>query len=279
MQIRRWWGIVLALVAALGLLVSYGQTGRVALAETKAPSWQIQMDGRRISGFQEVSGLGMEYQPLEAVCRDGRDDDCDGVSTEIWQAGVYKALWEVAAAADEMERNTALAGRARHDIALNAIRNLKALVRLTEEQMNQAASVQSRHDTSKNAIGNIRAVARVLNDIAGNEPGFPKESSQRLSSALNSLQGLTAEWTVRKYRPGRPVFGNITLRAGTGSMDPALVEWFNTGARKSGSIIYLDREGNEVLRYNFYEAWPVKWEVGQIVEEIEFVVERVERAK
>ena len=35
-------------------------------------------------------------------------------------------------------------------------------------------------------------------------------------------------------------------------------------ARKSGSVIYLDRDGKEVSRYNFFEAWPVKWKAPEL---------------
>lgn len=42
---------------------------------------------------------------------------------------------------------------------------------------------------------------------------------------------------------------------------PNLRNWFNKTAeglldRRSGSIIFLDRSGTEVTRFNFFEAWP-----------------------
>jgi phage tail-like protein len=73
--------------------------------------------------------------------------------------------------------------------------------------------------------------------------------------------------------------------------DPSLLEWYKkvlagTIDRKRGSIIYLDRAGAEVLRFTFENALPIKWTAPElnsssntrIVEEIEFVVEEVERA-
>lgn len=47
---------------------------------------------------------------------------------------------------------------------------------------------------------------------------------------------------------------------GDGALDKIMVYMAgdNNLERKSGSVIYLDREGNEVLRFNFFEAWPVK---------------------
>ncbi|MBU1431643.1 phage tail protein, partial [Myxococcota bacterium] len=55
--------------------------------------------------------------------------------------------------------------------------------------------------------------------------------------------------------------------------------------RKSGSIILQNDHGLEVMRYNFFEAWPCKWKgfaldgkgTDSAVEEIEMVVERWER--
>jgi len=78
------------------------------------------------------------------------------------------------------------------------------------------------------------------------------------------------ESIVRK-RPGKVKYANITLKRGRSS-DATLHSWFSAalaGAveRKSGSIIYLDREGNEVLRLNLLQAWPTAFEVGPTPDE------------
>ena len=60
----------------------------------------------------------------------------------------------------------------------------------------------------------------------------------------------------------------------------------NESERKSGSVIILDRSGGEVLIYNFFEAWPTRWKAPSLdskgdthmIEELEFVVEKIERA-
>ena len=87
---------------------------------------------------------------------------------------------------------------------------------------------------------------------------------------------------VRK-RPGKVKYQNITLRMHRdlgGSKE--LQAWFQEAAkgkteRKSGSIIYLDREGNEVLRdagalldqakamYTFLDCYPVRYSVAEEV--------------
>jgi len=52
-------------------------------------------------------------------------------------------------------------------------------------------------------------------------------------------------------------------------------------------VIILDQDGTtEVARYNFFEAWPCKWNVPDMdsdssamaIEKIELAVEKVERA-
>jgi phage tail-like protein len=76
---------------------------------------------------------------------------------------------------------------------------------------------------------------------------------------------------VARKRPGRAKYGNIVMKRGLVS-DHALLEWYDkalngTVERKSGSIIYLDREGNEVLRVNLFECWPVAYRIGAIPDE------------
>jgi phage tail-like protein len=92
-----------------------------------------------------------------------------------------------------------------------------------------------------------------------------------------------------RKRPGRTIYSNIILKRGyvTGN---DLWNWYKKVtegkvARKSGSIIVCDNDGTEVYRYNFFEAWPCRWkslvlnaaDSGSLVEELEIVVEKVER--
>lgn len=95
---------------------------------------------------------------------------------------------------------------------------------------------------------------------------------------------------VTHKRPGKAKYKNITLKRGF-IADDSLLAWFELGEkaeRKSGSIIYLDREGNEVLRYDFVAAWPSVARGGKVImdrdsgvtiaEQVEFVTEEMERA-
>jgi len=70
--------------------------------------------------------------------------------------------------------------------------------------------------------------------------------------------------TMRKL-PGMVKFSNVTLKWGV-TDDAELYAWHRQWAkgdpaakRKSGSIVLLDRQGQEKKRWNFVNAWPAKW--------------------
>lgn len=69
--------------------------------------------------------------------------------------------------------------------------------------------------------------------------------------------------TVRKLQ-GRAAYPDITLKWGVTDLR-TLYDWHHEALngrvnRKSGSIILQDDTGQEKLRYNFYDAWPSKWD-------------------
>ena len=68
---------------------------------------------------------------------------------------------------------------------------------------------------------------------------------------------------VRKI-PGRVTYPDITLKWGV-TASRELYDWHlavinGQLQRKTGSIVLLDSERKEVLRWNFFEAWPSKWD-------------------
>lgn len=119
------------------------------------------------------------------------------------------------------------------------------------------------------------------------------------------VSGLSVEQEVVEYRsgedsttrkiPGRVKYGDITLKRGYTSTG-TLHDWIEanltgrdsstTVDRRSGSIIVLNESGEEVTRYNFYEAWPSKWKLSSLdgkgndvlVEEVVVVIEWFEEA-
>jgi phage tail-like protein len=70
--------------------------------------------------------------------------------------------------------------------------------------------------------------------------------------------------TTRKL-PGQVKFTNLTLKWGAAD-DKELYDWHRqwvTGdpaaKRRTGSVILLDRQGQEKARWNFFNGWPTKW--------------------
>jgi phage tail-like protein len=69
--------------------------------------------------------------------------------------------------------------------------------------------------------------------------------------------------TVRKL-PGKVTYPDITLKWGiTNSRE--LYDWHFAAVsgqiqRKNGSVILLDDTGAEQVRWNFFNAWPSKWD-------------------
>jgi phage tail-like protein len=63
--------------------------------------------------------------------------------------------------------------------------------------------------------------------------------------------------------PGLTKHGNITLKWGL-TDDKSLDDWHQQAVdgdivRKNGSIVVLNRKGEEVARWNFMRAWPTKY--------------------
>jgi phage tail-like protein len=102
-------------------------------------------------------------------------------------------------------------------------------------------------------------------------------------------EGNDPQLHVRKLT-GLRKFANLTLKRGI-TTNHDLWNWYRTllnGApdRRDGSIVLQDEERNDVLRWNFSNAWITKWEGPAMnatsndvaIESIELAVERVELA-
>lgn len=95
--------------------------------------------------------------------------------------------------------------------------------------------------------------------------------------------------TVRKL-PGLTKYSNISLKWGlTDSRE--LYDWHRNVSkgkveRKNGSIVLLDLEGKEAMRWNFFSGWPSKWDGPDFnakasdvaIETLEIAHEGIERA-
>lgn len=130
---------------------------------------------------------------------------------------------------------------------------------------------------------------------------FKLEIDGIISGGFKEITGLESEIEIVEYRdgtdpiahkrPGKAKYKNIVLKLD--AADPAtkvVTDWYNAVARgkdirKQISIVVFNSDNQEVARYNLFEAWPCRWKAPElnsnsdtfIVEEIEFVVERVER--
>lgn len=99
------------------------------------------------------------------------------------------------------------------------------------------------------------------------------------------------ENTTTRKLPGQTKYSNIVLKWGiTDDMD--LYNWHRQAVlgnlqRRNGSIVGLDRQGNEIVRWNFFNAWPSKYDGPDYnaegndiaIETLELAHERVERVK
>ncbi len=127
------------------------------------------------------------------------------------------------------------------------------------------------------------------------------DDTKTVVGGFKSVSGMDSETEVVEFKqgndkvvrkkPGRTTYANIVLERGYTATDN-LWEWrknIEDGNidRRSGSVVVLDQDGeSEVARYNFFEAWPCKWNVpdmdsdssGMAIEKIEIAVEKVERA-
>lgn len=75
---------------------------------------------------------------------------------------------------------------------------------------------------------------------------------------------------------------DITLERGR--FDPLMLDWVNevragSVQRKSVSIIFVDRSGAQLARFNLDGAWPAAYAADVGVEQITFAVEEVKPAR
>jgi phage tail-like protein len=116
-------------------------------------------------------------------------------------------------------------------------------------------------------------MARRENDPLGSF-NFLVESSGILRAGFSECTGLGTETDPIEYRegneditvrklPGLKKFGNVTLKRGV-AIGQDFFEWRKSVMdgnieRKDISIILLDEQRNEQVRYNLANAWPGKW--------------------
>ncbi len=118
-------------------------------------------------------------------------------------------------------------------------------------------------------------------------------------ATFTSVHGLDIETEIIEYRdgedqilrkrPGSTKFSNLVLKGGT-LLSNELWAWYwsvlqGRVERKSGSVVVTNSSGVEIVRYNFFHAFPCKWKglsfdgfmMEKPVEEIELAVEEIAR--
>jgi phage tail-like protein len=119
--------------------------------------------------------------------------------------------------------------------------------------------------------------------------GFSEVSGLESETAVIEYRVGSESNTVRKL-PGLTKHANIVLRRGI-TQDADLWNWRKTVEegkvdRRNGSIILLDDDRSEVLRWNFFNGWISKWEGPALnasgnevaIETVEIAHEGLERA-
>lgn len=104
-----------------------------------------------------------------------------------------------------------------------------------------------------------------LVDIGGiTQAGFSEVTGLSLEvEVIDYREGADKSGVARKL-PGRRKVGDITLKRGVTKSDE-LQSWIKNVMngvtdRRNGSIVLLDDDRTEVVRWHFIEAFPTKWE-------------------
>ena len=123
------------------------------------------------------------------------------------------------------------------------------------------------------------------------QAGFAEVSvPDSTSDAVEYREG-TDPLTLRKLA-GLTKYGNITLKWGLADAQEIwdwrklVIDGKMAEARRNGAIVVLDTEGNEVVRWNFINGWPSKYDPADLnakgndvaIETLEITHEGLDRA-
>ena len=93
--------------------------------------------------------------------------------------------------------------------------------------------------------------------------GFTAVDGLEFSSEVKTVREGGVNNTEHKL-PGQIVYSDLILKQGVTALDPIWF-WYNATLkgrikRKNGSIYMLDDQGIPNVWYNFFNAWPSKWQ-------------------
>ena len=110
---------------------------------------------------------------------------------------------------------------------------------------------------------NFQVIINGISDDGASVKGsFTEVSGLEVEVAPIEYRNGSEDITVRKI-PGLKKFSNITLKRGIVA-DLAFWNWIVRAMngdvqRVEGSIVLLDEDREEVMRWNFVRGWPCKW--------------------
>ena len=117
--------------------------------------------------------------------------------------------------------------------------------------------------------------------------GFSEVSG--LGSETDTIEFAVGNSSSVMHLPGKTRYSNIVLRKGVTNSNE-LYRWRQTIEngefdRRSGAVVLLDHAMAEKTRWNFYEAWPCRYEAPALnsagdavsIETLEICVGRIER--
>lgn len=126
-------------------------------------------------------------------------------------------------------------------------------------------------------------------EIGGVTYGIFRECSG-FTSEITVTENSQGGALITQKMPGRVKIGNIILKWGLTDSDELYrwhQEWVNGSKyeRKNGSIVVLNQNGEEKVRWNFFDGWPCKWDGPDFnassndvaIETLEIAIERIER--
>lgn len=84
------------------------------------------------------------------------------------------------------------------------------------------------------------------------------------SSSIEVIEYRTGGQPGTRKLPGLRKFANLVLKRGI-TKDRELWDWYKAGLdgnvkRRDGSVVLMNEDGNDVLRWNFKRGWPRKYE-------------------
>lgn len=120
-------------------------------------------------------------------------------------------------------------------------------------------------------------------------------------AGFREVTGFDSTVEIKEYKEGghdapyklpmQTKYSNIVLKWGLDD-DREMYEWHRQTVlgnvqRKHGSIVLRDRQGNEKVRWNFFNAWPTKYDGPDLngeandvaIETLELAHEKLERVK